>query len=287
MDVQGDRLASRPVRWDPGQYARYAEHRSRPFFDLVGQIGACAPARVIDVGCGSGELTVTLAERWPGAKVSGIDSSPEMIARAPSDRGVKFSVGDGARVSAAGVDVLVSNAMLQWLPGHMPLLERWADELNEDGWLAFQVPSNFGAPSHVLMRRLADSERWRERLAGVLRGTESVSSPAEYLDLLARRGLDVNAWQTEYQHVLDGPDPVLEWVRGTGLRPVLAALSDEDAVAFSAEYAAELRWAYPDRSYGTVLEFTRTFVVAHKVVATAARALARPARTTSSGRRWS
>ncbi|HWF55720.1 MAG TPA: methyltransferase domain-containing protein [Solirubrobacteraceae bacterium] len=252
------------MRWDPSQYARYSDHRARPFFDLAGQIGAPAPAAVLDVGCGSGELTATLAERWPDARVSGVDSSPEMIERAPRDARVSFSVGEATTVSAVGVDVLVTNAMLQWVPGHDGLLQRWAEELNPDGWLALQVPSNFGAPSHVLMRRLAESPRWRDRLHGVLRGTESVLSAAEYLDLLAGRGMHVDAWQTEYQHVLQGPDPVLEWVRGTGLRPVLAALGDDEAAEFSAEYAALLRDAYAPRSYGTVLGFLRTFAVAHK-----------------------
>ncbi|MGH3261284.1 MAG: trans-aconitate 2-methyltransferase, partial [Trebonia sp.] len=129
---------------------------------------------------------------------------------------------------------------------------------------AFQVPANFGAPSHRLMRELAESPAWRDRLHGVLRGTESVAEPAQYLDLLAGRRMRVDAWQTEYQHVLQGPDPVLEWVRGTGLRPALEALSAPDAERFSSEYAALLREAYPRRFYGTVLGFLRTFVVAEK-----------------------
>jgi trans-aconitate 2-methyltransferase len=252
------------VRWDPTQYARYSDQRSRPFYDLTDRIGAQSPATILDVGCGSGELTATLAERWPEAEVRGVDSSPEMIERAPRDSGVEFSVGDATAVGATGVDVLVSNAMLQWVPDHGPLLTRWADELSDGGWLAFQVPSNFAAPSHHLMRQLAQSARWRASLDGVLRGTESVAAPAEYVDLLAGRGMRVDAWQTEYQHILDGEDPVLEWVRGTGLRPVLAALGDDDAAEFSAEYAALLREAYPRRSYGTVFGFLRTFVVAHK-----------------------
>ncbi len=252
------------MRWDPAQYARYSDERSRPFFDLTGRIGADAPGSVLDVGCGSGELTVSLAERWPGARVMGIDSSAAMIDRAPGETGVSFALGDAREASAEGVDVLVSNAVLQWVPGHDALLTRWARELNDDGWLAFQVPANFGAPSHVLMRELADSPRWRERLAGVLRGTESVLSPAAYLDLLAREGLAVDAWQTEYQHVLTGSDPVLEWVRGTGLRPVLGALAPDEAEAFVTEYAGLLREAYPARPYGTVFGFLRIFVVAHR-----------------------
>jgi trans-aconitate 2-methyltransferase len=252
------------VRWDPLQYGRYAGERGRPFFELTARVEADAPERVVDLGCGPGDLTVTLADRWPGALVRGIDSSPEMIQRAPGDGAVRFSVGAAEEFSATGVDVLISNAALQWVPTHRELLLRWAGELSAGGWLAFQVPANFDAPSHVLMRELADSPRWRESLAGVLRGTESTAPPAEYLERLAGAGLEVDAWQTEYLHVLSGDDPVLEWVRGTGLRPVLAALSADDGAAFSAEYAARLRDAYPRRAHGTPFPFRRTFVVARR-----------------------
>jgi trans-aconitate 2-methyltransferase len=198
--------------------------------------------------------------------VRGIDSSPQMIARAPTGGSVQFSVGDADSFDATGVDVLVSNAMLQWLPGHRELIARWARELGRAGnesWLAFQVPANFDAPSHALMREVASSAAWRDRLAGLLRDHLVTAPPVEYVELLAGAGMKVEAWQTEYQHILQGPDPVLEWVRGTGLRPVLQALSAEDGEQFCAEYGARLREAYPARSFGTVLPFLRTFVVAH------------------------
>jgi trans-aconitate 2-methyltransferase len=252
------------VLWDPAQYGRFSAQRGRPFFDLVAQVGATAPATVVDLGCGPGDLTLTLARRWPRATVRGLDASREMIQEAPAGTPVTFSVAVAEEFDAAGVDVLVSNATLQWVPDHRRLLPGWARQLNRDGWLAFQVPSNFDAPSHRLMRELAGSPRWRERLGGVLRGAEAVDTPAGYLDLLAREGLAVDAWQTEYQHLLQGPDPVLEWMRGTGLRPVLAVLEEDEAAEFSAEYAALLRAAYPARPYGTVFGFLRTFVVAHK-----------------------
>jgi trans-aconitate 2-methyltransferase len=252
------------VKWDPTQYARYSEQRSRPFFDLTRQLNPVAPGVVVDLGCGSGELTATLKARWPHATVRGIDASPEMIERAPAGEGVSFAVGTAQGFDATGTDVLVSNAALQWVPGHQELLAAWAEQLNPDGWLAFQVPANFDAPSHRLMRELADSPQWRGQLDGVLRGGETVASPARYLDLLAGQGMQVDAWQTEYLHVLAGEDPVLEWLRGTGLRPVLAALSQDEATAFTSEFAALLREAYPASDYGTVFGFLRTFVVAHK-----------------------
>jgi len=254
------------LRWDPAQYARFSDQRSRPFFDLTGQIEASRPGLVVDLGCGSGELTATLASRWPDAEVRGLDSSAEMIERAAGFAGgrLSFALADAAEFQATGVDVLISNALLQWVPGHQALLLRWAEQLADGGWLAFQVPANFGSPSHRLMRDLAASPRWRDRLAGVLRHADAVGEPAEYLELLTEAGLVVNAWQTSYLHVLPGPDPVLEWVRGTGLRPVLQALSDDEAAEFTDEYAALLRQAYPARAFGTVFPFLRTFVVAHK-----------------------
>ena len=255
------------MRWDPTQYARYGAERSRPFFELLDQVPAESPGTVVDLGCGSGELTATLAERWPAARVIGIDSSPEMIARAnglSSSSQLAFELGDAAEFSAAGVDVLVSNALLQWVPGHAELLRRWAAELNPGGWLAFQVPDNFGAPSHALMRELADSAEWSAKLAGVLRHADAVLDARDYLLLLCEAGLRATAWQTNYLHLLPGEDPVLEWVRGTGLRPVLAALSETDAAAFERSYAERLRAAYPRTEYGTVFPFRRTFVVGQR-----------------------
>ena len=254
------------LRWDPAQYGKFSDERSRPFFDLTGQVGASEPGLVVDLGCGSGELTATLASRWPRARVRGVDASPEMIERATGFAGdrLTFELADAADFDATGVDVLISNALLQWVPGHQELLVRWAGQLAAGGWLAFQVPANFSSPSHRLMRELAGSARWRDRLAGVLRHADAVAEPAEYLELLTGAGLRVNAWQTSYLHVLSGPDPVLEWVRGTGLRPVLQALDTDAAAEFSAEYAGLLRQAYPERPFGTVFPFLRTFVVAHK-----------------------
>lgn len=248
------------MAWDPEQYARYASERDRPFHDLLAQVGAHRPRTVVDLGCGSGRLTASLSERWPNADVRGVDSSPEMVSRAPA--GVPLTVGSAEEFDATGVDVVVSNALLQWVPTHRDLLQRWAEQLPAGGWLAFSVPSNFTAASHQLMRELADSPAWTRRLHGVLRGAESVDAPDQYLDLLAGCGLAVEAWQTTYLHLLPGEDPVVAWMRGTGLRPVLAVLPASDAGRFTAQYAALLRKAYPRRPHGTVFPFTRTFVVA-------------------------
>jgi trans-aconitate 2-methyltransferase len=261
------------MRWDPGQYARFGDERSRPFFDLVGRIGAEAPRRVVDLGCGSGELTATLARRWPTATILGIDSSAAMIERARTHRHaslqdrLQFEVGEIAdwRMEP-DVDVVVSNAALQWVPSHRELISRWAKAAPAGAWLAWQVPGNFGAPSHVLMRELAASSAWAGKLAGVLRHEDAVAEPAEYLAMLQAAGFRAEAWETTYLHVLQGADPVLEWVRGTALRPVLAALSEDDARRFEREYAALLLEAYPPAEHGTIFEFRRVFCVGEKGV---------------------
>jgi trans-aconitate 2-methyltransferase len=255
------------MRWDPQQYTRYADERGRPFLDLLTRVGASAPRRVIDVGCGPGALTALLAQRWPDAVVEGIDSSPEMIDAAALLRSARlsFRVADAATWEPpSDVEVITSNATLQWVPDHEPIIERWAAALPPRGWLAIQVPGNFDSPSHALMRSLAESARWHDSLAGVLRHADAVATPARYAELLLGAGLAADVWETTYLHVLTGGDPVLEWVRGTGLRPVLAALSPEDQATFEAEYAAALRVAYPRTGDRTLFPFRRIFAVGHR-----------------------
>jgi trans-aconitate 2-methyltransferase len=260
------------MRWDPQQYGRYSDERSRPFHDLVDRIGATSPRRVVDLGCGPGLLTAVLADRWPDAQVNGVDSSPEMVARATAldQPRLSFKLGDIAAWEPTGEDdVVVTNAALQWVPGHRALIEKWTTAMPPDSWLAWQVPGNFGSPSHTLMRELAESPAWAGKLAGVLRHDDAVHSPAEYASLLLTAGWSVDAWETTYLHVLSGTDPVLQWVRGTGLRPVLAALDAQDPTGrdrleFEAEYGQLLRGAYPATEHGTIFEFRRIFAVGHK-----------------------
>ena len=253
--------------WDPGQYQHFGDERSRPFFDLLARVAAADPRQVADLGCGPGTLTATLADRWPRAVVRGIDSSPEMIEAArglpaAAEGHLSFALGD-VRDWRPGerVDVIVSNAVLQWVPDHLAVVARWAGFLQPGGWLAFQVPGNFDQPSHAALREMARSERWRDLLAGIPLNRQA-AEPAEYLDLLARAGLEVDAWETTYLHVLQGEDPVLDWYKGTGLRPVLAALNPDQATEFLEEYRARMAAAYPAAPYGTVFPFRRVFVVA-------------------------
>jgi trans-aconitate 2-methyltransferase len=272
--------------WDAALYLRFGGERSRPFFDLLARVGAELPGYVVDMGCGPGNLTAMLAERWPSAAVCGVDNSPEMIeaahrltpAGAPRSSGtsgpkptvtsrapgLSFMLDDIRHWEPQSLpDVIISNAVLQWVPGHRELLVRWTDQLAPGGWLAFQVPGNFDQPPHAILRELAASARWRSLLRDVELNRQS-ADPADYAELLAGSGCEVDAWETTYVHILAGDDPVLEWYKGTGLRPVLAVLDAEQATDFLADYGERLRTAYPPSSFGTVFPFRRVFTVAHR-----------------------
>ena len=257
------------MRWDPTRYLEFAAERGRPFDDLVGRIGAEYPDVVVDLGCGPGNLTRRLVARWPKAQILGVDSSPEMIERAVAD-GVgdrlDFQVAD-LREWAPGepVDVVVCNATLQWVPDHLAVLPRLVDAVRRGGWLAFQVPGNFGDRSHTAMAELATSPRWSAAFAGRDRARAAVETPAAYLPALAGLGCTADVWETTYLPVLQGPDAVVRWVTGTGLRPYLQALgSDAEREEFLADYRALVSPAYPEHPWGTVLPFRRVFAVARR-----------------------
>ncbi|GAA1914603.1 trans-aconitate 2-methyltransferase [Streptomyces sodiiphilus] len=266
---------SEAPNWDPHQYQRHRDHRSRPLHDLLSRVPPLpARARVADLGCGPGTPSALLAERRPRARITGYDNSPEMLAEARSHAGptpgggtLDFAFADLATWRpGAPHDLIISNAALQWVPGHAGRFPDWVAALAPGGVLAFQVPGNFGAPSHLLLRELCDSPRWRARLSGTLRRGDPVLSPAGYLAVLAGLGCATDIWETTYLHVLTGPDPVLDWTKGTALRPVLTALADDPRArdAFLAEYRDALRTAYPPGPHGTVLPFRRVFAVARK-----------------------
>ncbi|MDR7082861.1 trans-aconitate 2-methyltransferase [Arthrobacter ginsengisoli] len=257
------------MKWDPAKYVQFGDYRDRPYFDLTARVHADSPRHVVDLGCGPGNLTATLAERWPGALVMGLDSSAEMLAQSAVHTGQFPNLSFGRAditdwMPTEKTDVVVTNAALQWVPGHRDLLARWLAALRPGAWFALQVPGNFNSPSHTLMRGLAESGAWGGRLAGVLRHDDVVGEPDDYLNIMLDAGCDADAWETTYFQLLPGGNPVLEWVRGAGLRPVLAALSAADARDFEAEYAARLAKAYPAGPHGTVFPFRRIFAVARK-----------------------
>ncbi len=256
------------VVWNPGTYLQFADERGRPFVDLVDRVAAVAPRAVVDLGCGPGQLTTLLNRRWPDADVRGVDASPEMIGRAAAlatDR-LRFTVGDVRDWQPdEPVDVLVSNAMLQWVPEHRSLLPRLVSTHAPGGWVAFQVPGNFEEPSHQILHALAAEPPYAEATRGVLRPASA--EPADYVADLIALGCTADVWATTYLHVLAGPDAVFRWISGSGARPVLQALGPERRAVFETEYRARLARAYPEQPWGTVLPFRRIFAVAQRPAA--------------------
>jgi trans-aconitate 2-methyltransferase len=254
--------------WDAAQYLRFSGERMRPALDLLGRIpDGIAPRRIIDLGCGTGEITLALKARWPEADVVGLDSAAAMLDKAHALGGavgwVQADIADWS--PARPLDVIFSNAALQWLDGHEALFARLMHALAPGGVLAVQMPRNFAAPSHRLMRETAAEAPWGERLKPILR-TEPVLPPERYYDLLAPIAPEIDLWETEYLHNLQGETPVLDWVKGTGLRPLLDALTEPDErAAFVARYQARLAEAYPRRSDGrTLFPFRRLFLIARR-----------------------
>jgi trans-aconitate 2-methyltransferase len=249
--------------WNPEVYLAFADHRGRPFFDLASRIRADAPRRVVDLGCGPGNLTVTLTQRWPDAVIEAWDSSPEMVESA-RERGVDAQVGDvRAWAPRPDTDVVISNATLQWVPEHAEMLVRWTRELAAGAWIAMQVPGNFDAPSHRAVRELAARAQWSEPLRDFPFREGQVDSAVGYAELLTDAGCTVDAWETTYVHELTGQHPVLDWITGTALTPVKSRLTEAQWQHFRAELVPLLAQAYPMRADGiTFFPFRRIFVAA-------------------------
>ena len=249
--------------WDPRQYLKFSDHRLRPALDLLAQIPLDSARSVYDLGCGPGNITRLLAERWPGAQVVGVDSSAEMLVKARQEApGIPFiQAGIEQWSPAAPADLLFTNSTLQWLDDHARLCPRLLAQLAPQGVLAVQMPHNHDAPSHAAMREAAEEGPWRARLRDV-RSIRPVGTPADYYRILAPVAQQIDIWETEYLHVLEGDNPVVEWTKGTGLRPYLDALKEPERGAFLAAYAARIAALYPKQPDGrTLLPFKRLFIL--------------------------
>ena len=252
--------------WQPERYLQFDAERTRPAGDLLARVPLDAPSRVADLGCGPGNSTALLHARWPAADILGLDSSAAMVERARAS-GIQASwlQADLAlwRPEPA-FDLLYSNATLQWLPDHGTLFPRLLAGVAPGGCLALQMPKNFTAPSHRLLAETAADGPWAARLAGVLRANP-VAEPEVYYDLLAGESARLDIWLTTYIHVLEGDDPVYDWMSGTALLPVLDKLAPAELPAFKDALCARLGAAYPRRPDGrTLFPFHRLFIVALK-----------------------
>ncbi len=261
------RLIRSMPTWDSSQYLRFAEERTQPAIDLAARVTLATPVRIIDLGCGPGNSTAVLARRWPQADLTGLDSSAAMLTTARHDfPQLKWQVGDIASWEPDhAYDLIYANAALQWVSDHRALLPRLFGQVAPDGALAFQVPANQDGPPHRLMRELARSPYWSGRF--IARPREWQAEAAEsYYDMLSPRAARIDLWVTEYIHVLPDAAAIVDWYRGTGLRPWLEALSSgEERDDFIAAYTAEISRAYPARPDGRVLfPFRRLFVIAYR-----------------------
>lgn len=258
------------MSWSATQYAQFEDERTRPVRDLLAAVPAARIGRAVDLGCGPGNSTEVLAARWPEAQVSGLDSSPDMLAaareRLPS---VRFTEADIAAWPGPGddpgpFDLLLANAVLQWLPDHEGLLPRLVGHLTPGSSLAVQMPDNLEEPAHVLMREVAADGPWAGRLAGASGQRARMGDPAWYYGLLRPHCARVDVWRTTYHHVLaGGADGIVEWFKGSGLRPFLAPLAEGEKAEYLARYRDRVAEAYPALLDGSVLlPFPRLFLVA-------------------------
>ncbi len=252
--------------WDPNQYLKFADHRLRPALDLLQRIPTAEPGHVFDLGCGAGNVAKLLAERWPKARVTGIDGSMAMLekARAAAPHIAFIQAEMDAWRPSAPASVIYSNAALHWLDGHEALFPRLMEQVAPGGALAVQMPRNHKAPSHTSMVEAAEAGPWKAKLAAV-RSIRTVHDPDAYYRILAPHAARLDIWECEYLQVLEGENPVVEWTKGTALRPYLDALDDAAKKGFLAAYAERVATAYPRQPDGrTLFPFRRIFIVAER-----------------------
>ncbi len=260
------------MSWSAERYVAFEEERTRPARDLLAAIPRAQVGVAFDLGCGPGNSTELIAARFPTARITGIDSSPDMVAaaraRLPT---VRFEIADvrawahDAGIGSQAADLIVANAVLQWVPGHAELLPALAARLCPGGWLAVQVPDNLDEPAQKLMREIADDGPWRQKLVNADRSRVRIKCAAWYYRLLRESCSRVDVWRTTYYHPLAGTDAIVEWFKGTGLLPFLAPLDSAERADYLVRYRCAIERGYPTSSDGTVLlPFPRLFIVANR-----------------------
>ncbi|MFO1150618.1 MAG: trans-aconitate 2-methyltransferase [Alsobacter sp.] len=253
--------------WNAAQYLKFEDERTRPPSDLIARVPLAEPGFCVDLGCGPGNSTELIVRRFPSAVVAGMDSSPDMLAKARARLpGLTFSEGDVATwTPERPPDLLFANAVLQWVPGHAQLFPRLAALLAPGGVLAVQMPDNLGEPSHLSIPEAASAGSWASRLKGAEEARGAIGSFADYWRWLREAGCAVDLWRTTYVHPLAGPDAIVEWFKSTALKPWLDRLDGADREGFLAAYRDRIAAAYPAERDGTVLlRFPRLFIVAKR-----------------------
>jgi trans-aconitate 2-methyltransferase len=252
------------MEWSAGQYVKFEDERTRPARDLLNAIPTWPVRNAIDLGCGPGNSTELLVARYPEGEVSGIDTSPDMIAQARKRLpDLRFDIADiAAWQEPKSKDVIFANAVLQWLPDHAALLPRLVDSLSPGGSLAIQMPDNLGEPCHIAMREVAQSGPWAERLRPADATRTEILTPDGYYRILRPIGARVDIWRTVYHHVMQGADGIVEWFKGSGLRPYLNLLTADETPEYLARYRAQIEKSYRPHANGeTLLPFPRLFIV--------------------------
>jgi trans-aconitate 2-methyltransferase len=260
------------MNWSAEQYSRFADERTRPVCDLLSRLRVIEARCAVDLGCGTGGSTAALAARFPGAAVAGIDSSPDMLQtareRLPMHRFELADVVEWLEANRAGPDVILANAVLQWVPDHASIFPALMARLPPGGALAVQMPDNLAEPAHRLMREVAAAGPWSAKLSNATGQRAVLGSPEEYYSLLRSANCTVDIWRTTYFHALaGGVRDIVGWFEGSGLRPFLAPLDRNERIAYLERYSAALAAAYPALSDGSVvLPFPRLFIVVHRVL---------------------
>ncbi len=264
FDEWGQRNKSMAT-WSPAQYLKFEDERTRPARDLLAQVPIGEARRVVDIGCGPGNSTELLVERFPDAEVIGFDSSPDMLkaARARLPRATFMDVDVAAWTPEPAVDLLYANAVFQWVPNHLDVLARLFGVLSPGAVLAIQVPDNFAESSHMLMAEVAAGGRWSVKLGEAGLARDAIPAPSAYYERLKPMASRIDIWHTLYNHPLDGAPAIVEMIRSTGLRPYLAPLDVDERAGYLREYTERVAEAYPPLADGRVLyRFPRLFVVA-------------------------
>ncbi|SDB39319.1 trans-aconitate 2-methyltransferase [Bauldia litoralis] len=252
------------MTWSPAQYLKFEDERSRPAAELLARVPLDAPKRIVDVGCGPGNSTALLAARYPDATLVGLDTSPDMLAaarkRLPKAAFIEASV--ATWVPDASFDLIFGNAVFQWVPDHLGVLARLLESCQPGGVLAIQVPDNLGEPTHRLMADVALAGPWRNRFEAPV-AREAIPTADAYYDRLRPLAASIDIWRVTYHHVLDGPEAIVEWLKGTGLLPYLERLEAGEREAYLADYLERIAASHPPLVDGKVLlRFPRLFVVA-------------------------